>query len=356
LAEKHRRDGVVVWARRLPGTAAALGARSVPLGDSTVGTYAVLRTQRDIRSSAVALTLANRALEGVHQGSLGAHVTLFFTPTLGLTGQLAKSWGPEPGGSWAYFIRPSWDSPTSHFHVRYTHLGDGFADDVNAVGIIRDDDRREFDSAFEHTIWIRRGLLERLGYDSNYNLYWSQTGTLRSWQIDQTIEVDLRNRFSLEADYTEEFKRFERDFRNRQIELVLGYNTREYQSAWVGYEFGRNFDADFRLWEAGAAYKPAPSLSVEYELERLTLDPDPDNESTWIHVVRVDQFFTRDLFLRLFFQTNSAIERENVQAVLVYRYRPPFGTLQLVYQRGTGEFGERSEQGHTVFLKATWVF
>ena len=36
----------------------------------------------------------------------------------------------------------------------------------------------------------------------------------------------------------------------------------------------------------------------------------------------------------------------------MYRYRLPFGLVQLVYQRGTVEFGERSKQGNTFFLKA----
>ncbi len=99
-----------------------------------------------------------------------------------------------------------------------------------------------------------------------------------------------------------------------------------------------------------------PELSVEYDLQRLELDPDPELESTWIHVVRINQFFTNDLFLRLFYQTNSAIDRRNVQVVFVYRYRPPFGTLQFAFQRGTAGFGQRSEQGNTFFAKATAVF
>ena len=70
-------------------------------------------------------------------------------------------------------------------------------------------------------------------------------------------------------------------------------------------------------------------------------------------MIRANQFFTKDLFLRLFFQTNTAIDRQNLQAVFVWRYRPPFGTVQVAYQRGTAEFGERSNQGHTVFLKTT---
>ena len=58
----------------------------------------------------------------------------------------------------------------------------------------------------------------------------------------------------------------------------------------------------------------------------------------------------------MFFQTNSAIDRKNVQAVFVYRYLPPFGTIQVAYQRGTAAFGQRSTQGDTLFLKATTVF
>jgi hypothetical protein len=97
-------------------------------------------------------------------------------------------------------------------------------------------------------------------------------------------------------------------------------------------------------------------LSAEYELQRLWLVPDPTSGSTWIHVIRANQFFTKDLYLRTFFQTNSAIDRRNVQVVFVWRYLPPFGSVQIAYQRGTAAFGQRSDQGNTLFLKATTVF
>ncbi len=300
--------------------------------------------------------VANRTQGGTNQGSVGLDATLFFSKTLGMTGQLIQSWGPHGTGTWAYFIRPAYDSPTGHFHVRYTHLGDRFGDNANAVGFIRDDNRRELDAAIERTFWTRSGLLVKTRYDSNYNIYWGQNGTLRSWQIDQSVDVDLRNRVSLRVAHTEEFKRFEADFRNRQTSFEIGYNTREFQSVRTGFHFGTNFDATFQLWTAGAGYKVTPELSLEYELQRLSLNPDPDSQSTWIHVGRVNHFFTNNLFIRAFIQTNTTIDRRNVQAVFVYRYRPPFGTLQLAYQRGTAEFGERSEQGNTIFLKATTVF
>ena len=41
--------------------------------------------------------------------------------------------------------------------------------------------------------------------------------------------------------------------------------------------------------------------------------------------------------------------------MFVYRYLPPFGTIQVAYQRGTAEFGERSNQGNTLFIKLTTV-
>jgi hypothetical protein len=320
-------------------------------------TYAIGRVQRDVwGSSNVAVMFANRTLDGRYRGSASTDATLFFTRTLGMTAQFAHSWGPFDVGAQAYFVRPAFDSPTTHFHVRATHVGHRFADNVNVIGFVRDDNRRELDSAFDHTFWIERGALQAVEYNSNYNIYWSQRGILRSWQIDQSVEIELRNRVSAELDYTEEYKRCGKEYRNTQLGLELGYNTREFSSVRAGFTGGTNFDSDFQLWTIEAAYKLTPQLSVEYELERLVLKPDPGDESTWIHVIRVDQFFTPDLFVKVFFQTNSAIERENIQAVFVWRYKPPFGTVQLAYQRGTAELNEPSEQGHTLFLKLTTVF
>ena len=327
------------------------------LPDSAGGAnYTVARLRRDVAArSNVGFLLANRSHEGLQQGSAEIDATLFFTETLGFTGQLVKSYGEFGAGSLAFFARPAYDSATAHAHVRYTHLGDRVADNINAVGFIRDDDRRELDGAVDKTFWVRSGALERVAYGSENNIYWSQTGVLRSWATAQTISIDWRNRWTTGASHAEEFQRFEKDFRNRQTGLDIGYNTRSYESVRGGFSFGRNFDADFRLWSAAATYTLTEELSAEYELQRLDLDPDPGDESTWIHVIRTNQFFTPDLFLRLFFQTNSAIDRRNVQAVFVYRYLPPFGTVQVAYQRGTAEFGTRSNQGNTVFVKLTTV-
>ncbi len=338
-------------------TTAFLSVQTDPIEDQGRANFTVARLQRDVFGrSSVAFAAGNRSFDARNNGSASIDANLFFTGTWGMTAQVVQSWGEYGRGAAAYFVRPSYDSPTGHFHVRYTHLGDRLRDNLNVIGQITDDDRREIDSATEKTFWVKSGAFERIQHDSNYNAYWSQTGILRSWQVDETVEVEFRNRWSVELDWTEEFKRFEKDFRNRSVGFGVGYNTREFQSAQAKVTIGRNFDADFQLWEASAKYKVTDALSAEYSLERLNLSPDPEDESTWIHVSRVNHFFTKDLFLRLLVQTNTSIERNNVQAVFAWRYRPPFGTVQIAYQRGTAEFGERSNQGHTVFLKMTGVF
>jgi hypothetical protein len=349
--------GAKVLGKEGPWTTAFVSVASDPIGPAGRGNFTVGRLQRDVSArSNVAGMVTNRWLDGVNQGAVSLDANLSFTDTFGMTAQVVKSYGRFGRGTEGFFLRPSYDSSTGHVHVRYTHLGERLADNLNATGLVRDDNRREIDAAVEKTVWVRSGVFERIEYGSNYNAYWSQRGLLRNWKVDQSAEVEFRNRWSADASYSEEFARFEKDFRNREIGLGVGYNTREFQSVRAGLEFGRNFDADYRLWTTAARYKVTPELSAEYSLERLDLSPDPDQESTWIHVVRANQFFTRDLFLKVFYQTNSAIDRRNLQAVFVWRYQPPFGTMQVVYQRGTAEFGQRSDQGNTLFLKITTVF
>jgi hypothetical protein len=318
--------------------------------------YSVGSLRRDLGRSTLGLTWADRHLDGSGSGSVGLDATLFFSDRFGFTGQLIQSYGAYSDGTFAFFLRPSYDSPTGHLHVRFTHLGDRFGDNANGIGFIRDDDRRELDSAVEKTLWFDTGFLERLSYDSNYNIYWGQDGTRRSWKIDQGLELQLRNRWALDVSHSEEFKLFEKEFRNRATSFDLGYNTREFTSASAEMEFGRAFDLDFVILAGQASFKPAPESALEYSLEWLSLDPDPENESTWIHVLRGSQFFTNDLYVQAFFQTNSVIDRREAQVVFVYRYKPPFGTVQVAFQRGRADFGERSDQGNTVFVKCTWVF
>jgi len=97
-------------------------------------------------------------------------------------------------------------------------------------------------------------------------------------------------------------------------------------------------------------------LRFSYELTKLDLSPDAKNESTLIHVFETNYSFNPDLFVKLFVQSNSAIDKENVQLLWVWRFKPPFGSLQIAYQRGTSGQGQQSQQGDSFFTKLSWVF
>jgi hypothetical protein len=319
--------------------------------------FTVVRLKRDVlQNSSIGFLAANRRAGGRNRGTAGLDAALYFSKTFSFTGQLAVGYGDAGRTDAALFLRPSIDTSTFHAHIRYTHLGSDFGDNVNAVGYIRDDNRNELDSAIEKTFWTGGAVLDKIGYDSNYNIYWGTDRTLRSWDVRQELTFDFKNRLSLGLRHEEEFKLFEKRYRNRQTEIEAGYNTREWESAEASWIFGRNYDADFSLIGAGFNRKLTRDLSLEYLLSRLILDPDPEGESTWIHSLRAIQYFHKDLFLKLFFQTNSAIDKLNLQAVFAWRFQPPFGQVQLAYQKGTARFGEKGDQGHTLFVKIAYVF
>jgi len=124
-----------------------------------------------------------------------------------------------------------------------------------------------------------------------------------------------------------------------------------------------------------AASNSAQTLSIA----SLEVAPDIDGtigQPEWSGATIADRFFVQiepeygvssslrdvlysfhpDLFVKLFVQTNSAISKENIQALWVWRFTPPFGSLQLAYQRGTSDQGQQSQQGDTFFAKLAWVF
>ncbi len=359
-----RRIGDIYGGAKVYGKAggfefSGLTAQAKP--DEELGTdsanFSVFRLKKDVfKDSFVGFLAANRLVGGRNTGTAGLDTSINFTNTFRFTGQLAVSYGDFKGSNVAFFLRPAIDTATFHFHVRYTQLGETFGDNANAVGFIRDDNRRELDSALEKTFWFKRGFLERIGYESNYNIYWGLQGALRSWQVDEGLSFDFKNKLSFQADYTEEYKLFEQEFRNRQTEFTLGYNTREWQSAGVAYAFGRNFGLNFDLVKGTVNYRLVKDLSLEYGLTRLVFNPDPGGDSTWIHSVRTTYNFTNDLFLKLYYQVNSAIDKMSVQVLFVYRFQPPFGLIQFAYQRGSTVFGVAGERTDTLFMKIAYMF
>lgn len=318
--------------------------------------YTVGRVERELSAgSQVAFQVANRNLGGENRGSAGLDTSLRFNRVMTFSGQLLQATGPVAGGKLAYFVRPAWDTSTFHFHYRFTHLGDAFADNANAIGFIRDDDRREMDSDVRKQFFFDKGPVQRISFDSRNNIFWSQKNVLRGYHNIVSSDFDFRNRWTIGSQLSNQFRQFEKGFHNDTARISLGYNTREFQSWQVFYEAGKNFDSDLRAVGAGLKRKLTTKLSTEYQLSRVWLDPDPSSRATVIHVLRARQNFTRDMFIRVFFQTNSVIDRRSLETVFVWRHKPPFGALQFAFQRGRAAFGQRSEQSNTFFVKLTQV-
>lgn len=318
--------------------------------------FTVARTEREVmKSSTLGFMVSNRYLAGDNYGSISMDSTMFFGQALRFTGQLIRSHGLFDRGNWAYFARLARDTSTSHVHFRYTSLGENLGDNINAVGFIPDDNRKEMDADLSKIIWLDSSPFQRLQFATKNNVYWSQTNVLRSYHNTADLSAELRNRWVVGGGFRNDYKLFEKGFHNDYGHVFFGYNTREFNSFDVAYQKGRNFDSDFQFVNLRCSRKLTQKLGIEYRLRRVWLDPDPEQRATTIHVVNALQNFTRDLFLKVFFQTNSVIDRKHLEVVFVWRYKPPFGSLQFAFQRGRAEFGQASTQGNTYFVKFAYV-
>jgi hypothetical protein len=363
-----RRIGDISWGGKVIGklggwdlsalaTRADFQQRSGDSERSVSADYGVVRLQKGVfGSSTVGFLAANRSTQGQNAGSIGLDTTLFFSEKLGMTAQLLRAHGPEHDGALAWFLRPAYDSASSHFHVRYTNLDVGLRDNINVIGFLRDDDRRELDSNIKHAIWFEDSAVEKVEGDVNYNRYWSQEGVLRSWELEAEVDIEFTNRWQIELSHVDDYKLYEREFRNSITKVELGYNDRAGKSFVVTAGSGENYDSDLKLFGFGSGLNLSSKWDLWYKGTWLELDPDPEEESTWIHALGANYYFNNDLYLKLFLQTNSVIDKENVQALMVWRFLPPFGSLQVAFQRGTSELGTQSEQGNSVFTKLSWVF
>lgn len=378
-----RRIGDIPWGGKINGkvgpwrlNALVAQSDSSPTAPSSTGQdayYAVFRVSRELKNASnIGLIAANRTYDGEHEGSIGLVGTFFFSQYLGMTSQVIRSYGDYTEGAWTYFFRPSYDSQTGHFHVRYTHVGENVRENMNEIGFIRDDDRREVDSNIRKQFWINRYGLQDLTPSVNYNRYWSQSGQLRSWDVSSNVTLNFLRKWRLRLSNNEEFKAeepglFERDFRNSLYRVDLTFNSRTGRSVTAYYGWGTNFGSDLETFGGRIDLKLTDALSVTYDVTRVSFDPDPNDRSSWIHYLRSNYYVTKDMFFKLFYQSTFDLtgtlwnpqfdaERETIQFVYVWRFFPPFGSVQLALQQGPSQIGEEQGRYRTVFTKLSWVF
>jgi hypothetical protein len=370
-----RRIGEIPWGVKLNGQSGGwkfnlLSTQSDPASANPSVTpgqhanYTVFRVGHELnRGSNVGVIGANRYYQGMNKGSVGMVGNLFFTDVLSMTTQVIRSYGHYGSGAWTYFFRPSYDTRNNHFHIRYSYVGDHVRANMNDIGFITDDNRREWDTNLQRRFWLNNGWIQDITPSVNYNQYWSLKGIIRSWQLDNSLSTTIRNKWKLNLGYNEEYKLFEKGYRNAARSAGLKYDTKKGNLFGFTFQNGRNFDRDFESYGAEVTFKIKDGWNFTYELKRVSFDPDPKNDGVIIHNVRSTYYFNKDMFVEFFYQSRDVLAavsdanalRQTWQCIFVWRVLPPFGQIQLAYLDGPATVTEASDRSRSLFAKISWV-
>ncbi len=320
--------------------------------------FAVGRLQRTFgETGSIGFTAANRLQDGLNAGATGLAGALKLSPTLSLTGQAALSYGPSAPGSYAFALRPSYDTETFHLHFAYLQIGEEFGDEANAVGFVRDDNRRELRTGLVRRLPFKGRTVGALSLDAQGGIAWGIDGMLRSWDASGGLELELVRKFTLGVHHSRDYKLFETDFRNRMTRIDIDFNRAErWQAVGLSVTFGRNFGGVFDLFELHKRLLFTRTLSFEYDLQRLVVKRDiavvdPRFKGAFIHVLRIQNRFSRVLALDAFIQSNSGIDKMSTQVFFIYRPSGFPGTITTGFLQGNAPFGIKGGQGATFLVK-----
>jgi len=350
-----------------PSTAGA----NIKTGDKAL--YSVFRVNREFRrGSTVGLIGVNRNYDNINSGSVGLVATVFANDVLGMTSQVIRSHGTENKSVWTGFVRPAYDSKFSHFHIRLSHFGKGIKENMNETGFIRHDDRNEFDTNISRTFWINSGFLDAIETNANYNQYWSLAGKLRSYEGRYNAEFQFLKKWEYEIAFRNDFKAkydpyFEKDFYNNVLTNEISYDSKNKLRINAEYSLGKNYGQEMEQVEAGIELKILEGWNAEYAIERYWLNPADQDDNNLIHIFRSSYYVNKDLYLKAFYQTKNSyfgdwynpefeMLRRSVQFVFVWRFLPPFGSIQIAYQEGTAKHTDVEGKARTLFTKFSWVF
>lgn len=313
----------------------AMNVRSLQMDDEDEppSFYTTARVKRDfLESSSVGFTAVDKRNDSAYVTSFSGDYVLNLGETWKLTGQLVASVPGDFLSHSAWFVRFAKENNFYHMHVRYTEMGENFQENVNQAGYVVDDDRREVDSDISYRWWIQNRVFNYIEAETRNNVFWARTnGVLRSWNINESIEVYLQNRFSLSYSYNNEYKLFDKDYYNHRNTFTLGYNTAEWSHALAEYSFGHNFDRDFQRYSLGGRLKITEKMALEYSGDLIKFTPDEEDESTLINILSVNYNFTRDLWVKLFAQNSTSTGKFYFYGLAGWRFKPPFGAIYLIY-------------------------
>ncbi len=318
--------------------------------------FNAFRVKRDfLKSSTLGITYADKITDTSYVRSFSADYVLNLGETWKLTGQFVTSAPGDFKSHSAWFVRFAKENNIYHYHLRYTSIGSNFQENVNQTGFIRDDDRHELDSDISYKFWFNKQITY-LNLAAYNNIFWSQEGELRSWYLTYKARIYLKNRFSFDASYNNEYKLLDKDYYNHYYRTEIGYNTDESVFINAGFRTGKNFDRDFNLWQINTKFQLFKKLTITYEFNHLQYQPDPTSQSTTINVLGADYYFNKNLWLRVFTQMNSVDNKFYFYGLVGWRFKPPFGAAYLIVN--SDEFDDVLTREHLqtkiIFLKLTY--
>ena len=336
-----------------------LSVRSLGIdgNDEPPAFFTAARVKRDVfKSSMVGLTYADKTWNNGYSRSISGDYLFNLGEKWKLTGQFVTSFPGQFWSSSAFFVRFARENNIYHYHIRYSDIGSHFMENINETGFIRDDDRREVDGDIEYRWWLQNNVFEYIQVVSANNIFWSQTGILRSWYVTEYVNFYFRNKFNFTYSYNNEFKLFEKKYYNHKHSVSLGYNTDEWSSARLQYTFGENFDRNFYLITGDVSFKMSDKFSMVLSSNYVNFSPDTTNSAALINVISAQYYFTKDLWVKVFAQNSTNIERIYVYGLFGWRFKPPFGAIYLIYTRDQMQIlpNENKELADIFFLKLTY--
>lgn len=326
--------------------------------------YSVLRIRRHMSDSfTMGFLTANKLVQGENIGTIGLDSSVKLNKNIHFMGQLALSYGNFSTDNLAFYLNPRYSNETLYLDLRYVHLDKYFGDNVNEVGFIPDDNRRELGLALEKSFILNKWGIQNIRYISDYDIFWGTDGTLRSWQLDQGIVLEKLNRFMLSLIHIREFKLFERDYYNHRTTFFIGLDTREWQLFNLILTIGRNFGEPFRVGEINKRFLIGRNLSLEYGYQSLNYPRLGSyangiilKKMSQIHVIRTIYTISENLSFKTFFQSNNKISKQNFQIVFDYRFLGPSGYLEIGILKGDPHFGMAGDPGTNIYTRFSYLF
>jgi hypothetical protein len=299
--------------------------------------YTIFKIKRDIlKSSSLGFTATNKLTDNRMTSTLSADYVLNLGALWKLTGQYVAAidnWNVLRNTG---YVRFAAENNFFHWHIRWSYIdGHGLMDIFNETGYINDDNRNEFDSDLSYKWWIKKSVFKYINFNTANNIYWNDDFTkFRSWNINETVQFYLTNKFNFDLKYNNEYRYLYSDstgYYNHYYSVTSGYNTEAYNNGRLNFTTGRSFGSDYFSVEAGVQMKLLNKLAVEIKPKYIQFKPETDYyKTTFINSLSATYNFSNNLWIKMICQNNTSIDKLYIYGLLGWRFKPPFGHLYFI--------------------------